>query len=106
MDGPGAILAFEVVGCHRGARALLDALRTITHAVSLGSTDTLIQHPAGLTHRLVDAEAREAIGICEGLLRLSVGLEAVDDLWRDLSAGLEAAASAAVVAAPETVSVG
>lgn len=94
MDGPGAILAFEVDGGHEAARRFLCALETITHAVSLGSTDTLIQHPAGLTHRLVDPDARKAMGIGEGLLRLSVGLEDVRDLWRDLERGFAAARDA------------
>lgn len=94
MRGPGAMIAFEVVGGQEGARRLLAALGTITSAVSLGSTDTLIQHPAGLTHRLVDPACREAVGIGEGLLRLSVGLEGVNDLWRDLERGLAAAQAA------------
>lgn len=100
MEGPGALLAFEVVGGHEAARRLLGALRLVTHAVSLGSTDTLIQHPAGLTHRLVEAAARERIGITEGLLRLSVGLERVEDLWADLEGGLAAASAAS---APQRV---
>jgi len=93
MKGPGAILAFEVATGHEGARRLLQAVQTITSAVSLGSTDTLIQHPAGLTHRLVDPECKRHCGISEGLLRLSVGLESVDDLWADLERGLEAASA-------------
>lgn len=63
----------------------------ITPAVSLGSTDTLIQHPAGLTHRLVDPEVKAELGITDGLLRLSVGLEDVEDLWADLAHALAAA---------------
>jgi methionine-gamma-lyase len=67
-------------------------LRDSTYlAVSLGSTDTLIQHPAGLTHRVVSDEGRAAGGISDGLLRISVGLEHPDDLWRDLARGLRAA---------------
>lgn len=93
MEGPGALLAFEVAGGHEAARRMLGALDLIVHAVSLGSTDTLIQHPAGLTHRLVEPSARERIGITEGLLRLSVGLERVEDLWADLERGLDAAAA-------------
>ncbi|MEP0547461.1 MAG: PLP-dependent aspartate aminotransferase family protein [Rhodothermales bacterium] len=91
MSGPGAILAFEVAGGHDAATALLRAVRLMTPAVSLGSTDTLIQHPAGLTHRVVDADARAASGITDGLLRISVGLEDADDLWADLARGLRAA---------------
>jgi methionine-gamma-lyase len=60
----------------------------ITPAVSLGGIDTLIEHPASLTHRTVDPHARDLAGISDGLLRLSVGLEDVDDLWDDLKQGL------------------
>jgi methionine-gamma-lyase len=88
LRGPGAVLSFEVAGGHRAAGAVMEAVRLITPAVSLGATDTLIQHPAGLTHRMVDEEARAAAGITDGLLRLSVGLEDVDDLWADLSSAL------------------
>jgi len=88
MEGPGAILAFEPIGGFDGARAVLESLRIITPAVSLGSTDTLIQHPAGLTHRVVDETAKASSGISAGLLRLSVGLEGLEDLWQDLETGL------------------
>ena len=93
MDGPGAVLAFEVAGGYDAAVRLLDALSLITVAVSLGSVDTLIQHPAGLTHRVVGDDAREEGGIGPGMLRLSVGLEDVDDLWEDLERGLRQAAA-------------
>lgn len=89
MKGPGAILAFEVKGGLEAARRLLANLKLITPAVSLGSTDTLIQHPASLTHRLVDPAVRAAQGISDGLLRLSVGLEDPVDLWVDLEAALD-----------------
>ncbi|WP_337172669.1 PLP-dependent aspartate aminotransferase family protein [Gemmatimonas aurantiaca] len=92
MAGPGTLIAFEVHGGVTAANALMRALTLITPAVSLGSTDSLIQHPAGLTHRLLDPAVREAEGITDGLLRLSVGLESADALWSDLSAGLDAAA--------------
>jgi cystathionine beta-lyase/cystathionine gamma-synthase len=59
--------------------------------VSLGSTDTLIQHPAGLTHRLVPDDVKAELGITDGLLRLSVGLEDLEDLWSDLEHALAAA---------------
>jgi methionine-gamma-lyase len=88
MAGPGAVLAFELRGGHKAARAVMGALELIIPAVSLGSTDTLIQHPAGLTHRVVDAESLDQSGISEGLLRLSVGLEGLQDLWSDLDRAL------------------
>ncbi len=89
LRGPGAVLAFEVVGGREGAATVMKSVRLITPAVSLGSTDSLIQYPAGLTHRLVDPAAREAMGVTDGLLRLSVGLEGVQDLWDDLSGALD-----------------
>ncbi len=102
MDGPGSVLAFELVGGLEAARRLLSGLRLVTPAVSLGASDTLIQHPAGLTHRVVDAEARARAGITPGLVRLSVGLEHPEDLWRDLARALDrvALAEAPLTAAP------
>ncbi len=91
LRGPGAVLSFEVDGGIRVAARVLRALELITPAVSLGSTDTLVQHPAGLTHRLVDDAVKADLGITDGLLRLSVGLEDVDDLWHDLARALASA---------------
>jgi cystathionine beta-lyase/cystathionine gamma-synthase len=89
MSGPGSILSFELTSDDRAImQRFISALRLITPAVSLGSTDTLIQPPAMLTHRVVDAEARATTGISGGLLRLSVGLEAAQDLWQDLDRAL------------------
>jgi methionine-gamma-lyase len=84
MAGPGSVLAFEVVGGYPAAAAVANACGLITHAVSLGGTDTLIEHPASLTHRPVAAEARPN----PGLLRISLGLEACDDLCADLESAL------------------
>ena len=91
LRGPGAVLAFEVEGGFEAAARVLSSLELITPAVSLGATDTLVQHPAGLTHRLVDDDVKADLGITDGLLRLSVGLESVDDLWGDLAHALAAA---------------
>lgn len=93
MSGPGAMVAFELEAGFDAARAVLDSVRLATHAVSLGSTDTLIQHPASLTHRVVDEASRESSGVGESLVRISVGLEDVDDLWADLLVGLDRAAA-------------
>jgi methionine-gamma-lyase len=82
--GPGSVLSFRVRGGAEAALAVTESLRLITRAVSLGSVDTLIQAPALLTHRVVDREDRESSGVPEDLLRLSVGLESVEDLWEDL----------------------
>lgn len=89
LKGPGALLAFELRGGYEAAASLLARVRLFTSAVSLGSIDSLIQHPAGLTHRVVDESARDKSGISPGLLRVSVGLEAPEDLWADLSQALE-----------------
>ena len=99
QDGPGTMLAFEVHGGYDAARALLEAVTLMTPAVSLGSVDTLIQHPAGLTHRVLSDEARADGGVSPGLVRLSVGLEHADDLWADLEAALGVAQRAALEAA-------
>jgi methionine-gamma-lyase len=94
MRGPGSLLAFEMHGGHPAAAAVMALVRLATPAVSLGSVDTLIQHPAGLTHRVVDAQTRQRCGITPGLLRLSVGIEHADDLWADLRQALDAARQA------------
>ncbi len=94
MAGPGSVLAFELASDDPAVmRHFVEALELITPAVSLGSTDTLIQPPAALTHRVVDKHAREKAGISGGLLRLSVGLEDVRDVWRDLDHALAEVAS-------------
>lgn len=93
MSGPGALLSFEVRGGKEAAAEVLRSLRLITPAVSLGSADTLIQHPAALTHRMVPAGDRAAMGITDGLLRLSVGLEDPADIWHDLEPALDCLAA-------------
>jgi methionine-gamma-lyase len=89
QEGPGSLLAFRVRGGREASEMVMESLQLISRAVSLGSVDTLIQAPAALTHRVVDPESREAAGVPEDLLRLSVGLEALDDLWFDLRQALE-----------------
>lgn len=87
MAGPGAMVSFELSGGFSSAERACGALELITHAVSLGGVDTLIEHPAALTHRVVVAEAQPG----EGVLRMSVGLEGTDDLIEDLRRALAAA---------------
>ena len=95
MHAYGALLSFELrargteTALARGRR-VLEGVRIITHAVSLGDARSLLVHPASTTHSTMPAEARAAAHISDGLLRLSVGIEGVEDLWRDLSAALEA----------------
>jgi cystathionine beta-lyase/cystathionine gamma-synthase len=90
MSGPGSLISFEVDADVDDIAWMMKSLTVITPAVSLGSTDSLIQHPAGLTHRVVDPEARRRSGITDNLVRISVGLEGVDDLWQDLNRSFEA----------------
>ncbi|MFA4841896.1 MAG: PLP-dependent aspartate aminotransferase family protein, partial [Agrococcus sp.] len=85
MSGPGSVLALDV-GSYALAAAVATGVRLFTHAVSLGSVDSLIQHPASLTHRPVAPEAKPHAGV----LRLSIGLEDADDLIADLRQALEA----------------
>jgi methionine-gamma-lyase len=80
-------VAFEVDG---DPHAVIGAVRLITPAVSLGSVDTLIQHPGSISHRIVDAGDRHESGVSDQLLRLSAGLEDVEDLWHDLDQALKA----------------
>lgn len=90
MKGPGAMISFDLKDGYGAASEVLKEVRLITPAVSLGSTDTLIQHPAGLTHRVVGEEGKTEGGIGPGLIRISVGLEDVEDLWSDLEQTLSA----------------
>jgi cystathionine gamma-synthase/methionine-gamma-lyase len=84
MAGPGSLIAFELRSAEHAERVPA-AVRMITHAVSLGGVDTLIQHPAGLTHRPVAAEAKPHAS----LLRVSVGLEDATDILGDLVQAIE-----------------
>ncbi|WP_309056606.1 PLP-dependent transferase, partial [Streptomyces sp.] len=89
----GAMIAFEVYG---EPQDVIAGVRLITPAVSLGSVDTLIQHPASISHRIVAEGDRRSAGVSDRLLRMSVGLEDVEDLWRDLTQALSAPSAAPV----------
>jgi methionine-gamma-lyase len=99
MKGPGSLMAFELKGGFEAASVVMAEVKLMTPAVSLGSVDTLIQHPAALTHRVVNAEAREHSGVSQSLMRLSVGLEGPEDLWADLEQALAKAMAEAIVTA-------
>lgn len=86
--GAGALIALDLGGFDAAVR-FTEACRLITHAVSLGGIDSLVQHPASLTHRPVEASAKPGAGI----VRISIGLEHVDDLMEDILSALDAAAS-------------
>ena len=92
MTGGGTLVSFDVVGGKAAAFRLANALEVIKISNNLGDAKSLITHPATTTHQRLAPEARAAMGIGEGMLRLSVGLEDVDDLIDDLAAGLAAAA--------------
>lgn len=88
--GPGSLVSFEVKGGFEAARRLMQNVQLFLPAVSLGSNDSLIQHPASLTHRVVSEEGRAQGKISDGLIRISVGLEDAEDLWEDLRQALSA----------------
>lgn len=89
MAGGGGMMAFELKGGHAAGVSMMNRLALIRRAVSLGDAETLIQHPASMTHSPYTPEERAAAGIAEGLVRLSVGLEDVADILADLEAALE-----------------
>jgi methionine-gamma-lyase len=94
--GFGGVLAFELAGGYEAGERMMDAVELCTLAVSLGTVDTLIQHPASMTHSVMAPEMRQRAGITDGLVRLSVGIEHVDDLVADLAQALEHAAAVEV----------
>ena len=102
MRGPGGMITVELDGGEAQARAFLRSLRLFTLAESLGGVESLAEHPALMTHASIPPEVRRGLGISDTLVRLSVGLEHVEDLWRDLEGGLEAAARTTSKATAET----
>ncbi len=91
MKKAGGMISFTIKGSKADAQKVMDNLMMIKIAVSLGDAETLIQHPATMTHAVVPEESREKMGINDNLLRLSVGLEAVEDICRDLEQALDKA---------------
>lgn len=89
----GGMLSFELKGGLEAGAALMNNVKLITLAVSLGNVDSLIQHPASMTHGSVPPEARKRMGIREGLVRFSVGTEDLEDILADLDQALEAVAA-------------
>ena len=99
QKGFGAMLSFELAACegagpHAAVRAFIEGLRYFTLAESRGGGESLVAHPATMTHAAMTAEARAKAGISDGLLRLSVGIEASEDLVADLQAALARAVQA------------
>ncbi|MEL0037261.1 MAG: aminotransferase class I/II-fold pyridoxal phosphate-dependent enzyme [Gammaproteobacteria bacterium] len=91
MKGAGGVIAFELTGCKQQAVEFMNALKLCIIAVSLGDAETLIQHPATMTHSTYTDEEREAEGINDTLIRIAVGLEHVDDIVNDLEQALDIA---------------
>ncbi|MGB9836711.1 MAG: trans-sulfuration enzyme family protein [Candidatus Saccharicenans sp.] len=88
MRGPGAMISFGLKGGYQAGLRLINSVKLCTLAVSLGGIETLIQHPASMTHSSVPKKAREESGITDDLIRLSVGCEAFEDLRDDLDQAL------------------
>ncbi len=84
MDGFGGMIAFEVKGGIEAGKAVMNRVKLCILAVSLGDCETLIQHPASMTHATYTSAERNAAGITDGLIRLSVGIEEADDIIEDL----------------------
>ena len=102
------MLSFELAAgpdgdTERAVRAFVDSLRWFTLAESLGGVESLVAHPATMTHAAMSAEARAKAGISDGLLRLSIGIEACADLVADVSTALRAAQLAAAAAPAQAV---
>ena len=89
MSGSGGIVAFVLRGGQEAAWQLIDATRLLSITANLGDTKSTITHPATTTHGRLSAEARQAAGIDDGLIRISVGLEDIDDIIRDIGRGLK-----------------
>ncbi len=88
MRGPGAMISFELKGGYNAGVVLMDNVKIALLAVSLGGVETLIQHPASMTHASLTPEGRKEANITEGLVRYSVGIENVDELIQDLDQAL------------------
>ena len=89
MDGPGCMISFELKGGLDAGKVLMNNVQLALLAVSLGGVETLIQHPASMTHSKMAKASRETAGITDGLVRLSVGIEDVDDIIDDLKQALD-----------------
>lgn len=89
--GAGAVLSFDIAGGRAAGRAFIESLSLFSHLANVGDAKSLVIHPASTTHHRMDQSALQAAGIGEGLIRLSVGLEHVDDLIVDLTRGLRRA---------------
>ena len=88
MEGPGSLISFGLKGGMQAGKILMDNVKLVLLAVSLGGVESLICHPASMTHSKMDKAAREACGITDGLVRFAVGIEDVNDVMADLAQAL------------------
>lgn len=88
MDGPGSMISFGLKGGLDSGKKMMDNVHLALLAVSLGGIETLIQHPASMTHSKLSPEARETAGITDGLVRLSIGIENIEDIIADIDHAL------------------
>ena len=88
MEDFGAMISIDL-GDFESACRFMDGLSMSALAVSLGNVDTLVQHPTSMTHRLMSEEERQAVGITDGMIRISVGIEAVEDIIADFDSALD-----------------
>lgn len=91
MDGPGTMLSFELKGGFEAGKRMMDNVKLVLLAVSLGGVESLIQHPASMTHSKISHEHKLEAGITDGLVRFAVGIEDVDDIIADLDQALDKA---------------
>ncbi|MFF8598969.1 trans-sulfuration enzyme family protein [Streptomyces sp. NPDC015232] len=89
LSGGGGLLSFELAGGRDAGRAFIEGVRLAKLALSLGGVESLVTHPASTSHRELDAGALAAAGIAPGLVRMSVGIEDVEDLWADVQQALD-----------------
>ncbi|MGW4158099.1 trans-sulfuration enzyme family protein [Streptomyces sp. NPDC004788] len=89
LSGGGGLLSFELAGGREAGRAFIEGVRVARLALSLGGVESLVTHPASTSHRELGAEALAAAGIAPGLVRMSVGIESVEDLWADIERVLD-----------------
>ena len=88
MKGPGGLMSFVVPGGIEGAGQVIDRFKLICHAVTFGTSRTICMHPPTITHEHMTPQERAAVGIDDGLIRLSIGLEDLDDIVADLDQAL------------------
>ncbi|MEG1556527.1 MAG: PLP-dependent transferase, partial [Bacteroidales bacterium] len=88
MSGPGSLISFGLKGGLKAGKTLMDHIHMILLAVSLGGVESLMSHPASMTHSKMSKESREACGIGDGLVRFAVGIEDVEDIKADLEQAL------------------